>query len=61
MDAATTADGSEHHRTVGVYIAAVMLVAEMAGSGVLALPRALANTGESGVYTCECKGKCEGE
>lgn len=47
VDAAS--DGSTHHRSVGVAVAAVMLVAEMAGSGVLALPRALANTGWGGV------------
>lgn len=47
MDASTEADGGHHTRTVGVAVAAVMLVAEMAGSGVLALPRALANTGNN--------------
>jgi len=36
-------------RTVTAGVAAVMLVAEMAGSGVLALPRALANTGWGGL------------
>ncbi|XP_050690002.1 uncharacterized protein LOC126982193 [Eriocheir sinensis] len=34
---------------LGVYVAAAFLVAEMSGSGVLALPRALASTGWAGL------------
>ncbi|KAF2354751.1 Amino acid transporter transmembrane domain [Trinorchestia longiramus] len=49
MDSDASEESHHHQRTVGVAVAAVMLVAEMAGSGVLALPRALANTGWGGV------------
>ena len=55
-------NGAEHQRALTVFTAAVFIIGEMAGSGVLALPAAIVGAGWTGfgllILCCFASGYC---